>query len=261
MRITSILYHDVVPPGAADSSGFPGPAAARYKLEVSQFERHLTALQEVTVGVPGSVLQLLSANHSAPSLVLTFDDGGNSALKAAEMLDCIGWRGHFFITTNHIGEKTFLNTDQLRELRERGHVVGSHSCSHPERMAACSWQQMLREWSESVRVLSDLLGETVITASVPGGSYCRKVAQAAAASGIKVLFTSEPMTRTRRVDGCLILGRYTIYRGMPPSVAAGFATGHWRPRLQQMLYWNLKKAVKRVGGDTYSRLRRAHGQG
>jgi peptidoglycan/xylan/chitin deacetylase (PgdA/CDA1 family) len=261
MRITSILYHDVVPPGGADSSGFPGPAAARYKLEVSQFERHLKAIQKATVGVPGTIFQLLSANYCAPALVLTFDDGGNSALKAAEMLDRIGWRGHFFITTDHIGQKGFLNTDELRELRERGHVVGSHSCSHPERMAACSWQQMLREWSESVHVLSDLLGETVSTASVPRGSYSRKVAQAAAASGIKFLFTSEPMTRTGRVDGCLILGRYTIYRGTPPSIAAGFATGHWRPRLQQMLYWNLKKAVKRMGGDTYLRLRRTRGQG
>ncbi len=41
MRLVALMYHDVVPAGAEDSSGFPGPDAALYKLDRQAFARHL----------------------------------------------------------------------------------------------------------------------------------------------------------------------------------------------------------------------------
>ena len=43
MPIT-MLYHDVTPANADDSSGFAGPEAARYKLTPDEFSRHLDAV-------------------------------------------------------------------------------------------------------------------------------------------------------------------------------------------------------------------------
>jgi peptidoglycan/xylan/chitin deacetylase (PgdA/CDA1 family) len=188
--------------------------------------------------------------------MLTFDDGGISFhTPIADRLESLGWRAHFFITTDFIGNPAFMTPDQIRDLRRRGHVIGSHSCSHPLRFAARPFDELKREWRESLRALSDLLDEPVRVASIPGGQYSRAVAEAAAAEGIRALFTSEPTTRFTSVDGCLVIGRYAIQRWMSPDVAAGMAAGRFTPRFRQWLWWETKKATKKLGGNLYLRLR------
>ena len=104
---------------------------------------------------------------------------------------------------------------QIQALHSNGHVIGSHSCSHPARMSRCSQEQLNYEWEESTRVLTRILGTPVTTASVPGGFYSRRVAAAAARSGIRQLFTSEPVASSHIVDGCVVLGRFSIQQGVP----------------------------------------------
>ena len=105
--------------------------------------------------------------------------------------------------------------------------------------------------------MEDILGEPVSVASVPGGSYSRPVARAAASVGIRALFTSEPTIKFHKVDGCLVLGRYTLWRGMPAEIAAALVAGKTAPRLKQFFTWNAKKAAKILGGEHYLWLRRA----
>jgi hypothetical protein len=112
------------------------------------------------------------------------------------------------------------------------------------------------EWTKSVLILSDMLGEQVDVASVPGGYYSSVVARTASASGIRTLFTSEPTSRLHETDGCVVIGRYSVVRGMSPSVIAALASGRVSPRLQQALLWNAKKAAKFIGGESYLKLRR-----
>jgi len=119
---------------------------------------------------------------------------------------------------------------QIRELHARGHAVGSHSCSHPTRMALCKPAEPKREWTESVRVLAAILDSPVRIASVPGGYYLKSVAHEAAAAGIEVLFNSEPITRPQRVSGCLVVGRFSIRQG----VSGRHGCAHRRRRLFQL---------------------------
>ena len=149
--------------------------------------------------------------------MITFDDGGASALHAGEELARRSWRGHFFIATDLIGRPGYLDWDGVRAVAEMGHVIGSHSCSHPDRMAACSWEQLMDEWSGSAAVLAEELGQPVATASVPGGLYSGSVGRAAAAAGFTSLFTSLPSQRLRSIDGCRLIGRYAVRRTPPPA--------------------------------------------
>src|ERR1700687_5745297 len=113
MRAISILYHDVVQPGAFDSSGFLSPGANRYKLDEKEFDRHLNAIALQVRRKP------VTLSHFPPdledlSLLLTFDDGGASAHSIiADALESQGWRGHFFITTDFIGTPGFLSRQQI----------------------------------------------------------------------------------------------------------------------------------------------------
>lgn len=253
----ALLYHDVIARAQSDASGFGGGGAARYKLTPAEFRQHMDAVKAGTRTPPAIAPDLLRQTNTESSWLLTFDDGGVSAYDPiADILEENGWKGHFFITVNYINSPTFVSVEQIRALHRRGHVIGSHSCSHPERMSACGRDQLLSEWQRSQEVLSEILGESVTVASVPGGFYSAAVARAAAQAGFQVLFNSEPTPRPHFVDGCLVLGRYTIYRGMSAQKAGDLAAGRFVPRLQQAVLWNIKKFSKTVGGKLYLHLRK-----
>ena len=255
MRVITLEYHDVVEGGAFDASGFPGNDAASYKMDARDFAAHLDAVAGCGRPVGLDARSLGEAGSPVPVL-LTFDDGGVAALEpTATMLERHGWVGHFFVTTDYIGTPGFLSPEDIVALHRRGHVVGSHSASHPTRMARCSRAELDAEWRGSVAVLAALLGAPPTVASVPGGYFSDEVARAAAGAGIRVLFTSEPTTRAWRTDGCLVLGRYTLRRAHAAAVAARLAGAAPVARAGQWLVWNSKKVVKAVAGDLYLRVR------
>jgi peptidoglycan/xylan/chitin deacetylase (PgdA/CDA1 family) len=234
------MYHDVVEDGAEDSSGFPGRDAALYKVSRAQLRQHMTAIASLP-------------RQLHPEI--TFDDGGVTALVAADVLELHGLAGYFFVTTNFIRATGFLDGPQIRELRARGHRIGTHSCSHPLRMGRVPWPRLLEEWRRSRATLSDLLGEDVRTGSIPGGHFRPSVARAAAEAGLRRLFTSEPTPTGREAFGVELLGRYTIRRKTPALTVRSLARGAWLPRARQAVSWNAKKVAKEVGGEGYLRLR------
>lgn len=258
MKAVTLLYHDAVEGKDYAASGFLSQGANIYKLDIAEMERHFEAIAAARTDKPASVRdQPGDIRQGRTPLFLTFDDGGvSAATHIAALLERFGWTGHFLITGAYIDTPTFVSTEQIRELAARGHVVGSHSWSHPGRMSKCSYDELQQEWGRSVARLSDILGEQVTVASVPGGYFSRNVARAASACGIRVLFTSEPVKNAYYVDQCLVLGRYTLVRDMPPGVSGALCSD--APSFQQArqyLLWNTKKLVKAVGGSHYATVR------
>ncbi len=253
--IRTLMYHDIAPREQRDAVGFPGPLAGRYKLEPDTFAAHLAA-----VAATGLEIRPLDAGESAPQVTLTFDDGGASALLAAEALERRGWRGQFFITTGRIGTPGFLSVNELHELARRGHIIGAHSHTHPTYMGRLTRDELNREWRSSRAVLADILGAPPRTASVPGGYLSREVIGAAAAAGYELLFTSEPTARVQR-QPILVYGRYTIWDTTPARTAAAYARGERLACGRLWLEWNAKKLAKSVSPAAYQMLRRVRASG
>lgn len=247
----ALIYHDVAPPATREQIGFAGPLAARYKHTPERFDEHLDALQatgrQIGLAVPG---------RAYPDLMLTFDDGGASALDVAGRLEARGWRGHFFVTTGRIGTPGFLDAAGVRELAARGHAVGSHSVTHPTYMGRLSEPELAEEWTASRARLAELLGAPPALAAVPGGFLSPAVFATAAAAGYRVLMTSEPSRRPRVRDGLAVLGRYTIWASTPAPTAAAYARGDRRATGRLWLEWQAKGAAKRVSPRIYQALRR-----
>ncbi len=124
--------------------------------------------------------------------MLTFDDGGVSALAIASALEARGWLGTFFVVTSRIGTPGFLDADEIRELSARGHEIGSHSHTHPSYMARRDTAAVGWEWRTSAESLAATLGAPPASAAVPGGSTSPAVVEQAAAAGYTRLFTSTP---------------------------------------------------------------------
>jgi hypothetical protein len=249
MKTVALLYHDAVVDGHFESSGFAGEDATFYKLDIDEMNAHFDALASSSQYDPSNIYTTLDGKSiDRIPLLLTFDDGGVSAYThIAELLSRREWVGHFFITTDRIDTPAFLKRDQIRALREMGHVIGSHSSTHPARMSAC------------ISTLSEIIQEKVDIASVPGGYFSRNVAKAASIAGIRALFTSEPVKKTYYIDNCLVLGRYTLLRGMPPAVSAGLSSESLsQVQIKQYLIWQIKKIFKTIGGKYYIRFRRSY---
>jgi peptidoglycan/xylan/chitin deacetylase (PgdA/CDA1 family) len=230
------MYHDVVE-GSDDV----------YALEPDRFQQHLDA-----IGRPPAPVD----RYASGDWLITFDDGGASALPVAEELARRSWRGHFFIATDRVGTPEFLDWDGVRAVAGMGHVIGSHSCSHPDRMADLSYDDLLDEWTRSAGVLAEVLGGPVPTASVPGGLYSDDVGRAAAAAGYTTLFTSLPTQRLGSVQGCTLIGRWAIRRDTTADQVAAVAAGRPLPWARQASAWRLRGLAKKLAGSRYESMRR-----
>ena len=245
-----LTYHDVAPVERQESVGFAGLTAARYKLTPEAFSEHLASIEATRTQVG-----VLASEQHLPSAALSFDDGGASAADIAVALERRGWRGHFFITTSRIGSPGFLDERGLVELTQRGHVIGSHSHTHPTYMGRLHRQSIDREWSESRALLAEILGATPDIASVPGGFVTPSVIDSAARAGYRILLTSEPRSRPRRRGSILVLGRYAIWSSTPAATAARYARGDpWACR-RLLIEWKAKTCAKRLSPTLYERAR------
>jgi peptidoglycan/xylan/chitin deacetylase (PgdA/CDA1 family) len=277
MPMVSLLFHDVYR-GEPRESGFNSAGADRYKLSLPEFETQISGIaharqeppilasdlttcerQEVAQPFRAASAGLkpcaTSGAENAFPYLLTVDDGGLSYYTLiADRLERLGWRGHCFVTTDCIGQRGFVTTRQIRELDARGHIIGSHSASHPTRFSACSIPQMRREWTRSREALQDVLGHSVNVASVPGGYFSAVVARTAADAGLRVLFTSEPTTRMRTHHGCMVIGRYTVRARCKDDFASRIVLPPPQARAAAWAGWNAKKVVKPLLGSAYPRV-------
>jgi len=252
--VVAFAYHDVLPVGAREVSGFTGADAATYLVELPQFQRQLDAL-----ALDGHVSTVDTEPTPLPAhrqCLLTFDDGGESAHSyIAGELEARGWRGCFFVTTSLIGSSGFLRAEQILDLHKRGHVIGSHSVSHRGRMSRMPRERVRAEWQGSADLLAGIVGEPITAASIPSGYYAPHVAEEAAAAGIRFLYTQKPTTRPVQVDGCLVLGRYTVRRWTAPATIAALANGELGARAAARAVWFAKQIPKALPGSGYARVR------
>jgi peptidoglycan/xylan/chitin deacetylase (PgdA/CDA1 family) len=212
-EVASFCFHEVT--DDPRSTGFQRPGAVPFTLDRQAFARHLDAIAESR----WSPQRVTDLEERTPErcLLLTFDDGGKSALEAAEQLGRRGWRGHFFIITSRIGTATFLGADAIRSLHAGGHIIGSHSHTHPDIFRELSPAAMRDEWRTSADILANLLGAPCEAASVPGGEISPSVLASGAEAGFRFLFTVEPQVHPMMVQGCRVFGRYMVKVGTSPT--------------------------------------------
>jgi peptidoglycan/xylan/chitin deacetylase (PgdA/CDA1 family) len=246
-----LLYHDLTPQEEPDASGFAGALAARYKLQPELFAEHLRAIAQTNRRVG-----LVELDRVAPPVALSFDDGGQSALSIAEALERRDWRGHFFVVTARLGAPGFLDAAEIRDLADRGHSIGSHSHSHPDRISTLGHNDLVEEWTTSRAVLSEVLGAPPVHAAVPGGDLSARVAAAAAAAGYEVLMTSAPECGIKRLGSLSLVGRFPVVCSTRPSTVAAYALERTGPRLRLAATWRAKRLAKRLSPAGFDAVRR-----
>lgn len=228
------MFHDIIAKGLI--SGFQNDSAFQYKVEKEVFE-------DIARSLPPTKVQF------------TFDDGGLSFLTvAAPILEKYGHRGVFFIATDYISTQGFLSVEQVKELDKRGHIIGSHSCSHPHNMAGLPDDEISKEWKESKNKLEEILGHSMEYASIPNGYSSKSVVTKAREAGIKYLYTSTPIDRVKNVKGISLIGRYVIHDKMLPQEVTNIVESR-KTRIKKYAKWLVIESIKFVLGNQYDKVK------
>jgi peptidoglycan/xylan/chitin deacetylase (PgdA/CDA1 family) len=102
-------------------------------------------------------------------VVLTVDDGHESVLWAADLLEKCGCHASFFLIRNRSASKPgYIREKDVRGLRKRGFSVGTHGTTH-RKLTFLPKEQFLAELAENKRWLEDVIGEEVRYMAAPGG--------------------------------------------------------------------------------------------
>lgn len=170
------------------------PAEARYWIEAKVFEEQVRRL--VTLGYTAVTLADLFTYRQdaagAKPIVITFDDGWASDWRiATPILAEVGWKAEFFVTAGWVGKPDFMTWEDLRQARNAGMGIQSHSLTHPN-LAQLSRKEIRAELLTSKELLEERLGEPIAFFALPGGSgRVSEVARLARETGYAGVCTSE----------------------------------------------------------------------
>jgi len=243
VRVATLTYHAV---GTAED-----PSTARFSVSPARFREQLEAIARAgarPVSIDGEL-------PDEKVFMLSFDDGDSSAIEVvAPSLASHDWPAHFFVVTAGIGSPGSVSRDAVRELRAAGHVVGSHSHTHP-RLDRVDETELADEWARSRALLEDLLGEPVESASIPYGYAPQRVIEAACVAGYRHVFTSEPRTRPENVDGSNVYGRFSVISDTPAERVAAIATFSRATLVRERAFWETRRVAKLMLGPAFEQVR------
>ena len=161
-------------------------------ISIKNFEYTIKKLSERNALV-NSIETINNQDYNNELLhVLTFDDGRLSDYRIAfPLLMKNSFCATFYIITELVGKKNYMNWDNILEMSNYGMEIGSHSCSHPNFTLLTSKQQFY-ELSDSKKILEDKLGKNISSFSVPNGAYNKSVVLTAFEVGYKNVSISKP---------------------------------------------------------------------
>jgi peptidoglycan/xylan/chitin deacetylase (PgdA/CDA1 family) len=165
------MYHDTPPRLSGD---YPDDD---YTIELAAFGRHVALMKRLSGGEP------------MRQIVFTFDDGHAGNLHAARLLREMDMSGVFFVISARIGLEGYLCENDLREIRDLGHEIGSHSATHPI-FTEISDDDCIREFVLSKARIERITGVPCTSFAFPGGAFFPRHVGLAKAAGYESVFSS-----------------------------------------------------------------------
>jgi peptidoglycan/xylan/chitin deacetylase (PgdA/CDA1 family) len=119
----------------------------------------------------------------------------------------------------------YLSTDEIVELRRRGHAIAGHSISHPS-LPQLGEDDQAREIRGAVDWLGELIGERITWFNYPYGDHDERSERVCERLGLEIAYSTRPPAdwvshddrfRVPRVDTCFL----PVTREAEPAVLAG----------------------------------------
>jgi len=127
---------------------------------------------------------LCKGDSGSKSVALSFDDGpnGDRSMEILKLLSEHDCPSSFFLT----GSRVEVQTDLVKEMLKRGHLIGNHSYSHSNFFPLFRSSRIRKELEDTNRILKDAGVGTVRFFRPPFGVSNPNVARGVKASGMEV---------------------------------------------------------------------------
>jgi peptidoglycan/xylan/chitin deacetylase (PgdA/CDA1 family) len=244
MGIPILLYHEIF------ANAFKGE---KYAIAVEEFERQMSYLSEN--GFLGFRLEEFikhgsSADKSKREIIITFDDGNVSDYTIAlPVLKNYGISATFFVTTNRISTKDYVDWPHLEEMIGNGMSIQSHSLTHSF-LSELNRINLYKELFESKNDLQLKLNVPVDFVSLPGGFCSKAVLKMAEEVGYRGICNSVPglnkMSEKRR--GLIVLKRFAITKRINFQEFKAIVNGDWSYTTACKAENYFKAGIKKVLG-------------
>lgn len=190
VTVPVLMYHRVAPMSTATNSTSYGLTVtpAQFRQQMGWLTRNgYAAISQAELF---RAIQDGAALPRKPVLI-TVDDGYVDAITSMlPVLEPLGWPATFFIITRRIGERAFLDADQLKRLDRAGMDIGSHTVDHLE-LPSLDEASRMQQLRTSRSTLEKLLGHPVRWFCYPAGRNDGASAASVSRAGYLLGFTTE----------------------------------------------------------------------
>jgi peptidoglycan/xylan/chitin deacetylase (PgdA/CDA1 family) len=158
------MYHHI-----QDVAGSANSTERNLSLSPKKFREEMKYLSDS--GYAAATLAELFNDVPEKRVVLTFDDGYQDLVdNALPAMKEFGFRGVVFVIADNIGKPGYVTWGELKQLKELGWEIGSHSLTHPDLERELEAVQM-KQIYDSKKILEEKLGVKVDYFCYPAGKY------------------------------------------------------------------------------------------
>lgn len=169
-QVPILCYHQVRDWREKDSK-----QAKDYIIPEERFKDHIKMLADsgYQTVLPDQLLAYLTTGAPLPEkpVILTFDDTSlGQYTVAAPELEKYGFKGVFFIMTVSLGRPNYMTRAQVKELSDKGHVMGSHTWDH-QNVKKYQGQDWVTQVEKPSRQLAEITGNPTEYFAYPFGLW------------------------------------------------------------------------------------------
>ncbi|MCX2451965.1 polysaccharide deacetylase family protein [Pedobacter sp. PLR] len=204
-QVPILCYHQVRDWKAKDSK-----AAKDYIIPIATFKDHMKMLADSgyhTI-LPDQLYDYLNNGTALPAkpIMLTFDDTDLDQFTiAAPEMKKYGFKGVFFVMTVSLGRPNYMSRDQVKQLSDMGHVIGSHTWDH-HNVKKYQGQDWVTQIEKPTKTLEEITGKKIQHFAYPFGLWNPEAIPELKKRGMKSAFIlatkrdeNDPLYTIRRI--------------------------------------------------------------
>ena len=163
------------------------------------------------------IVEIISIHPNRDKITITVDDAGKGNFQfILPILREFDFQTYIFVPTKFISNEnsksSYMTESQIRTLSEEGHIIGSHSHTHPINISLLDQNEILEEWKKSKNILENITGKEILSCSIPGGFFTRKQIDILGQLGYDEIFNSVPTFKMKNIGTMNVNGRFSIER-------------------------------------------------
>lgn len=219
-EVPILCYHQIRDWTASDSR-----SAKDYIIPTETFKAHLKLLADSgyhTI-LPDQLYNYLAFGEPLPEkpVMLTFDDTDDDQFTiAAPEMKKYGFKGVFFIMTVSINRPHYMTKEQIKQLSDEGHVIGSHTWDH-HNVKKYVGEDWVTQIEKPTKTLEEITGKHPDYFAYPFGLWNPEAIPELKKRGFKAAYIlstardpKDPLFTIRRIIASGYWSASTLYKSM-----------------------------------------------